>query len=506
MNLAKKLAFHLILGIICFCIGWLSYSNKQIRTALFVYKDFIESKVTKPTIVTTNDAFIDSIPSFELLCETMVLSELEFFRKRASYRNMLYQEEKKKYKAKLVYNTDTFNVKIRLKGGRADHYGGNKWSVRIKVLDTPAHLPIPSEFSLQDPATRNYVGEWLYHKYLNYLGLQTITYEFCNFSINGIPKGIYALEESFYPTMFQNAGPIYAFDEQNRIENNKSKYRAINACDYFLNSFVKVFNEKKTKALFSEEVLISGAKQLEKLRNNEVELEDVFNIDKFATLFATADLFLAYHVINWKNIRLYYNTDTQKFEPIPYDANAGGMFHYILLGEVSKSEYPFWFCKNWIDLFLKNDTFLTAYFEKLNAITTGSKNFKLFVSHNKTEINNWVNTFTKMGVYNENSNLVQMTFNNVDKLTNNIKHNVNIQASLLGDSLYIKNLSFLPITIKSINSIDLNQMIRSNYPNDVPSYTVIPAFEKRKDNKKLKLVVKTISNETLTVTINSDVL
>ena len=56
-------------------------------------------------------------------------------------------------------------VKMRLKGDWVDHLRGDKWSYRVHVEGEDAFLGM-RHFSIQNPATRNYLYEWAYLEHL----------------------------------------------------------------------------------------------------------------------------------------------------------------------------------------------------------------------------------------------------------------------------------------------------------------------------------------------------
>lgn len=99
--------------------------------------------------------------------------------------------------AKLNFNNEKYNINIRVKGDRVLHwYDKTQTSYKID-LKGENRLWGLEEFSIQKPITRNYIYEYIFHKYLEYQNLISLKYFFINLSINDSKRGIYAVEEGF---------------------------------------------------------------------------------------------------------------------------------------------------------------------------------------------------------------------------------------------------------------------------------------------------------------------
>ena len=74
-----------------------------------------------------------------------------------------------------------------------------------------------NKFSLQTPASRNYIYEWIFHKLLKKEGLPALRYTFVQLDVNGKDQGIYAVEEHFDKRLIESnqykEGPILKYDE-----------------------------------------------------------------------------------------------------------------------------------------------------------------------------------------------------------------------------------------------------------------------------------------------------
>lgn len=248
--------------------------------------------------------------------------------------------------ARIEYGNKTLNVKLRLKGDWADHLEGDKWSFRIKVErdETLAGL---KEFSIQAPETRNYLNEWVFQKAVRRENIISLRYDFVDVSINGVDKGIYALEENFDKRLIENNGlreaPIIRFNEdllwQGRLENN-----CLPEESYF-SSVIDTFQDKGlSESPELKEQYLTAKDLLESYRDGLLNVSDVFDA-KMASFMALSDVFGAYHGLIWHNRRFYYNPVTSLLEPIAFDSMAGDDARTNGLNGINQgfpAKDPFW--------------------------------------------------------------------------------------------------------------------------------------------------------------------
>ena len=62
-------------------------------------------------------------------------------------------------------------------------------------------------------------------------------------------------------------------------------------------------------------------KKLEAYINGTSNLNEVFDLDKWAWFFSVVDLTYTYHGIDPRNVKFFYNPLSGLFEPIPYDGH-----------------------------------------------------------------------------------------------------------------------------------------------------------------------------------------
>ena len=75
-----------------------------------------------------------------------------------------------------------------------------------------------TEFSVQQPNTRENTNQWLFLETLRFEKLLAVEYKFVNFSVNGKSHGIYAMEECFTKEFIESKnrrdGVVVSFDEE----------------------------------------------------------------------------------------------------------------------------------------------------------------------------------------------------------------------------------------------------------------------------------------------------
>ncbi len=289
-------------------------------------------------------------------------------------------------RASLNYNQIDYNIKIRVKGDRALHwYKSNQTSYKIDLRGEDRIWGL-EEFSIQKPITRNYIYEYIFHKYLALNELISLKYFFINLSLNGTNQGIYAIEEGFSKELLERNkkrnGPIFGVEEKVSLNYPKIDYDLYSKAYWLLNhpQLIKDANIK-----------------LDEIKNEKKDIEKIFDLEKWATYFAIIDLTGNFHGSIPKSVKLYFNPITTKFEPIGFDGHYNSnLFQNFLILDFLDDENRncSYICpeRNWYLRFLKNENFKKLYFEKLREISS-LKLVKNFHQKNLDMINFYNNQF-----------------------------------------------------------------------------------------------------------------
>ena len=278
---------------------------------------------------------------------------------------------KKYFKGILIYNKEEIPIKIRLKGDWIDHLSGDKWSFRIKILGDKDFKGMKA-FSIQHPKTRSFLKEWIMHKIFKDENILTTRYGFITASLNGNNLGIYAYEEHFSKELIQynkkTEAPILKFNEegiwQTRSNNpkNKNLYPFFEASDIIPFQKKSVFSSSNLKKDFEK-----GLKLMTKYKEFDKNLEDIFDLNYTAKLYALYDIGKIRHSYHWHNQRFYYNPKSNNLEHVAFDCYAGieEGIEDVIYGYSDKISFDFkmtYLSKQ----FFNNELFVSNYKKFLN--------------------------------------------------------------------------------------------------------------------------------------------
>jgi len=322
--------------------------------------------------------------------------ELEDQRKKKLKKNL---NKFSKYNILINHNDKKLKAKIRLKGDRSIHWLNRK-TISYKI-DMRGNNKIwgLEKFSIQKPIVRNYTYEHLFHKFLDHADHISLKYFFINLYFNNDNRGLYAIEEGISSDLLERHkkrnGPIFGLDELTSSNYPNVQY------DLYESDFWANQNSNLTETAFSI---------LNNIRDNEetFNIEEHFDIDKWASFFAAIDLTGTYHGSIPKSVKLYFNPISAKFEPVGFDGHYGiGNFENFILSDFLQDDKVncSFICdeRNWYLKFFKlrngelNTNFLKKYIFYLKKYS--DEDFvKNFLKINKKQINK-LNTL----IYSENS-------------------------------------------------------------------------------------------------------
>lgn len=261
-------------------------------------------------------------------------------------KNKLVQQTKAAFKQGILVATDehwvkgeitsikegkTVPVKLRLKGDWLDHLRGKKWSFRIRAKTDYAWNRLVT-FSVQNPATRSYLDEWLFHQFLTKADILSPRYDFIELYLNDQSLGVYAYEEHFDKQLAEykqrREGPIIKLTEDLVWQGHLRQVHELDKKDHLTGredaaydaAEIRPFKEGRTQENPTLAKNFQAAQTLlHQLKFKQKAPAELVDLDRFAQYFAIADILEAYHGIGWHNMRFYYNPITSKLEPIGYD-------------------------------------------------------------------------------------------------------------------------------------------------------------------------------------------
>jgi hypothetical protein len=397
--------------------------DKHLGFSIFEIDDYINIK-----LISLKFIFIkNKLENIRIEIDQKNLYKLEL--QRESKISQTSIEEQSTAVAKLKTNKKKYDIKLRVKGDRLIHFRDKdetSYKVDIKGDDRIWGL---EEFSIQKPITRNYMYEFIFHRLLQTSGLISLKYFFVNLSLNDNKQGIYAIEEGFSKELIERNkkrnGPIFGLNE------DYDDYDLI-----YPNVEYDMYSKEFWTNNYPELTEIALSK-LNKLKEKEIKINEIFDVDKWATFFAIIDLSSTYHGSLLKSVKLYYNPVTAKFEPIGFDGHYNpNLFKDFLIYDLIDDENVncSYLCefKDWYFVFLKkndgsiNDEFLNLYIKALQRVS--SQDFLDEFNKNHDE---------------------DINFNNSQLLSNNNKKDLVFYEGL---GLYMFDQNFLYKRSKYINS------------------------------------------------------
>jgi hypothetical protein len=267
-------------------------------------------------------------------------------------------------------NDQVLKAKIRLKGDRDVHYENLEtasYRVRIEGDNTLFGM---KRFSLQRPKLRNYIHEWIFLSLMEQEGIIAPNYLFVNLKVNGVDRGVFALEERYEKLLIERhqrrEGPIIRLKEGEGYD-----FKKASVLPYRFSKWSKPKNLGLTK---------KAVQLLDAFRKGEITASEAFDVDRLAAFFAIGDLTEAQHGLVPKSIRFYYNPIISKLEPIPFDGHVGTAFGQKLLSTefaLLRNRNKTWLSHihhDWFAHFFNNPktfdpNFVAKYIRSLNRVT-----------------------------------------------------------------------------------------------------------------------------------------
>ncbi|MGB0862380.1 MAG: hypothetical protein ACPGXZ_05650 [Saprospiraceae bacterium] len=262
------------------------------------------------------------------------MKSLEAAKERYLSQGLIIQGEDDRVKAKVISKAGSGKAKIRYKGDWLDHLRGKKNSFRIEMNPEQSWNGLQT-FSVQNPSTRGFLNEWVFHQFLNYVDVLSPRYDFIKLQLNNKAPSIYAYEEHFTKNLVESQlrreGPIVKFTEnrywdsmKRNIEIRKKSADFNDKNKAYWASELKPFKEGKT----SKNPTLANAFEVAQNLLHQYKFglkkpSEIFDLDRMAKYLAILDITDASHSLTWHNQRFYYNPVTALLEPIGFDGYAG---------------------------------------------------------------------------------------------------------------------------------------------------------------------------------------
>lgn len=261
---------------------------------------------------------------FEVDIKKRDLKKLLYKRSVAERDEILFLDPDSYVPAKITFEGERYSVWMRLKGDLIDHFREGMWSFRVKVRKDKTILG-QRKFSFQMPDTRNFLGEWVFYRAYRQEGGIAPRYAFVEVYVNGVSRGIYAMEEHFDKLLIENnrrrEGPIIKVDESAMFgrRHGGDPWSAFKWVSFEAFQLSKIDKSETLRREFRVAISL-----IEGYRRGIYDAKDLFDIDLFAKYIALSDLMGTWHSLRYHNLRFYYNGITGKLEPIAFDGSSVG--------------------------------------------------------------------------------------------------------------------------------------------------------------------------------------
>jgi hypothetical protein len=238
--------------------------------------------------------------------------------------------------ADLRVGQETIPVRMQLQAGLAQNLGDDdKWNFEVATRDNQQVLD-QSQFNLIDPANNNWLWEWAYVEALRQEGLPAGEYQFVRLFLNGVDRGIYAMQESFgsmFPeTDGRQAGAVVAYNTQPLLEAAAYFGGDMEAAIADPLTNLSLNNPQFVEVDTNRDPLVAGDEQLSTqmnqataflraLQRGDVQASEGIDVAQYGRFLALADLWGAAGTLSPFNLTYYFNPSSGRLEPISMNGN-----------------------------------------------------------------------------------------------------------------------------------------------------------------------------------------
>lgn len=241
-----------------------------------------------------------------------------------------------------VWENDTFNVAIRLKGNCISDLQQKTLPLRVKILDGNYWKGF-EKFSLQPLASRNNLNEWVYHELLLREGILTTRLDLIAVAENEISLGIYYAEEHFSKQLLESQqrreGLIMKFDDDTMRCYEAANLSNFDSINWFEIAPVTSYTGNKLlrDTLLAEQLQLAQS-LMQQFRFGITPASEIFDVELLGKYLAVLDITQAWNGFNWHSQRWYYNPVTSKLEPIGY-AGYGHCNEAVTIGSITEHSF-----------------------------------------------------------------------------------------------------------------------------------------------------------------------
>lgn len=287
----------------CFAVVFIVYGAYLYKTEQLYKPVLLMKRLSQKDVSFVEKGLKSSVvklDNFDIDIKFLDYEKLRYCREKILETERFSSDLKVEIPAEINYQGKKYDVSLGLSGQTLSHvYHPTKWSYAVEVKGGKT-IKGMKKFALILPNSRGYLTDWIAHKILETRRVIGIRNDFIEVSLNGKDLGIYYLEERYDKLLVESnkfrEGLIFRIDANNKISVYSSK---------------KVNESKDLK-----EQLANLTSLWEGFLEGEVAANQIFDMQKMASVVAVSDLMNQKHPLLASNIRYYYNSSTNLAEPI----------------------------------------------------------------------------------------------------------------------------------------------------------------------------------------------
>ena len=219
--------------------------------------------------------------------------------------------------ANIQYNGEDIPCKIKLRGDTRDNYqyGLENATFRINIIGDKT-IKNCKKFSLIRPFHENGLYGMIYYNYARKSGILSNEFDFVELNLRNNKSGIWIFQEAFHMAMLDNqkAGKGLILKFENDCNEGSNVYNASGFPKIIAYGMRAIRRDSSRHHQFQRAV-----RNLLALSEGSKKLLDVLDLAVWAKFVAINDLFYGHHSMTCHNMRLYFNPESDRIEPVAWD-------------------------------------------------------------------------------------------------------------------------------------------------------------------------------------------
>jgi hypothetical protein len=313
-----------------FVISYILIKDNSLREYVSIkLKHFTQNDLSK-AFKFNNNKFNEIVNEIEVVLSDSSVSLLEnqIYKKLNSTNNQNFGKSSWKYVKSTIVNEygDSLRAKVRIRGDMPSNFNKGIKNATLRVNLKEGSCFGKTKFSLIRPTLENHgFYGFLYYKFMKENKLLANDFIFVKLKNNSKENGIYIFQEAFNAELYHNYSDGIIFKTHNDCYDKNGEYNPNK------NPKISPYEYNKITKNHTKKIILGKAIEKYHLMNiGKTKVDSVLDVKKYAYFIAVNDLFAAHHSHFCQNIRLFYNSNSNLFEPIAWDPNN---FARFLLGE-----------------------------------------------------------------------------------------------------------------------------------------------------------------------------